>query len=61
MKKLLITAGAVGAAIAGLLLYTGWRKNSPSARQLKDVVSGSEGFKSNGIGSGERNPIHSMG
>jgi hypothetical protein len=60
MKKLLVTAGILGAAFAGWKLIQGWRDNTPSARQLKDgAKEASNAIKEAGAPS--RNPVHSMG
>jgi hypothetical protein len=59
MKSMLLTATAVGAAIAGLILYY-QRKNKPSNRMLgaaRDAYS----TMNNGIGQLERPAHHAMG
>ena len=58
MKKMLITASAVGAAIAGMILYARNRADKP--RQLNGNASGKNYLK-DGLGKIERNAMHSMG
>jgi hypothetical protein len=60
MKKILIAATAVGAAIAGIILYNKTRMNSGSA-QVEDAAKNAYDTMNNGLGKIERNPSHSMG
>jgi hypothetical protein len=59
MKKLLVTATAVGAAIAGIILYN--RKRNNSGRQVELAAKDAYKTMNNGIGKIERNTMHSMG
>jgi len=58
MKKMLITASAVGAAIAGMVLYA--RNRADRSRPLNGSASGRNYLK-DGLGKIERNAMHSMG
>jgi hypothetical protein len=59
MKSMLLTATAVGAAIAGLILYY-QRKNKPSNRML-GAAGDAYSTLNNGIGQLERPAHHAMG
>lgn len=59
MKKILIAATAVGATIAGLILYS--QKRSNGTKRIKDAAKDAYDTMNNGIGKIERNPAHSMG
>lgn len=59
MKSILITATAVGAAIAGLILYY-QRKNRPANRVL-DAAEDAYHTMNEGIGRVERPAQHAMG
>jgi hypothetical protein len=59
MKKILIAATAVGATIAGLVLYSRKRNNEP--RQIEDAAKDAYKTMNDGIGKVERNTMHSMG
>jgi hypothetical protein len=60
MKKILITATAVGAAIAGIILYNRKRSEKP-ATQIKDAAKDAYQTMNAGIGQLERNPANAMG
>jgi hypothetical protein len=59
MKKILIAATAVGATIAGLILYA--RKRNSTPRQIGDAAKDAYKTMNEGIGKVERNAKHSMG
>ena len=59
MKKILIAATTVGAAIAGIILYS--RKRNNGQRQVEDAAKNAYDTMNNGIGKIERNAMHSMG
>ena len=59
MKKILIAATAVGAAIAGIILYS--RKRSNESRQVENAARDAYNTMNDGIGKIERNTMHSMG
>lgn len=59
MKTMLITATAVGAAIAGLLLYT--RRQNSASRVWADAAKDSLRTSSNEFAQLERDPRHTMG
>lgn len=59
MKSMLIAATAVGATIAGLLLYY-QRKNKPSTKVL-DAAKDAYHTMNNGLGQLERPAHHAMG
>ncbi len=59
MKKMLITASALGAAIAGLVLYAK-RKNKPE-NKIKDAAKDAYETMNKGLGGIERPAHHSMG
>lgn len=59
MKKILIAATAVGAAVAGLILYN-QRKNSRAAR-VEKAAKDAYNAMNDGLGKVERNTMHSMG
>jgi hypothetical protein len=52
MKKMLLASAAVGAAIAGLILYSRRRTGNADTKALPDVK---------GNGKAQRNVLHSMG
>jgi hypothetical protein len=60
MKSILLAATAVGAAIAGIILYNR-RRNSPGARQIENAASNAYHTMNNGLGTIERNTMHTMG
>ena len=60
MKKILIAATAVGAAIAGIILYNRKRVNSDPG-QIEDAAKNAYDTMNNGIGKIERGAMHSMG
>ena len=60
MKKILIAATAVGAAIAGIILYNKRKMNSGSNR-IENAASDAYNTMNNGIGKIERGAMHSMG
>ena len=60
MKKILFAATAVGAAIAGIILYNRRRMNGASG-QIEDAASDAYKTMNNGIGKIERGAMHSMG
>lgn len=60
MKKMLITATAVGAAIAGIILYNR-RRNNSAARLWSGAAKDAYKTMNNGLGKLERDPWHSMG
>jgi len=59
MKKIVIAATAVGAAIAGIILYNRKRTNGnkPVERAAKDAYN----TMNDGIGKIEHDTVHSMG
>ena len=59
MKKILITATAVGAAIAGIILYNS-KRNSGSKR-VEEAAKDAYKTMNDGLGKIERNTMHSMG
>ncbi|HTM90979.1 MAG TPA: hypothetical protein VL095_01070 [Flavisolibacter sp.] len=59
MKKILIAATAVGATIAGLILYS--RKRNSAPKQIEDAAKDAYRTMNEGIGKLERNAMHSMG
>jgi hypothetical protein len=59
MKKILIAATAVGAAIAGIILYS--RKRNNGARQIENAAKDAYDTMNDGIGKVERNTMHTMG
>jgi hypothetical protein len=59
MKKILIAATAVGAAIAGLVLYSKRRNDAP--RQIEDAAKDAYKTMNTGLGKVERNTMNSMG
>lgn len=59
MKNLLIAASAVGAAIAGLILYS-QRKSKPGSKVI-DAAKDAYGTMNNSLGQVERPAHHSMG
>lgn len=59
MKKILIAATAVGATIAGIILYK--RKRNNGAKPVENAAKDAYDTMNDGIGKVERNTIHSMG
>lgn len=59
MKKILIAATAVGATIAGIILYSKKRSNAP--KQVESAAKDAYNTMNDGIGKIERNAMHSMG
>jgi hypothetical protein len=59
MKKILIAATAVGATIAGIMLYNRKRSNSP--KQIEDAAKDAYRTMNDGLGKIERPAMHSMG
>jgi len=59
MKNMLLTATAVGAAIAGLALY--YQKKNKPQNQIKDAAKNAYQTMNEGIGSIERPMQHAMG
>lgn len=59
MKTMLLTATAVGTAIAGLILY--YQKKNKSPNKVLDAAKDSYGAINNGIGQLERPAQHAMG
>jgi hypothetical protein len=59
MKKMLIASAAVGATIAGLILYS-TRRNSRSGNEIKNAARDAYKTMNNGIGKVERGSL-SMG
>jgi hypothetical protein len=59
MKKILIAATAVGAVIAGVILYN--RRRSNGSRQIENSAKDAYNTMNDGIGKIERNTMHSMG
>lgn len=59
MKKILIAATAVGATIAGLILYNRRRNSAPN--RIEDAAKDAYRTMNDGIGKIERNAMHSMG
>jgi len=58
MKKLLVTAGLAGVALAAWKLVQGWKDNTPSARELKEPAKeATQAVKGTTIG----NPANAMG
>lgn len=60
MKKILVAATAVGATIAGIMLYNR-RRNSTGSRPIENAAKDAYNTMNNGLGKIERNSIHSMG
>ena len=59
MKKILLAATAVGATIAGIILYS--RKRNTGTKQIEDAAKDAYNTMNYGIGKVERNAKHSMG
>lgn len=59
MKKILIAATAVGAAIAGIILYN--RKRNTGTNRVENAAKDAYDTMNSGIGKIERNTMHSMG
>ena len=59
MKKILIAATAVGATIAGLIIYS--RKKNSHPRQIEDAAKDAYQTMNDGIGKIERGAMHSIG
>jgi hypothetical protein len=59
MKKILIAATAVGATIAGIILYN--RRRNNGTKQVENAAKDAYNTMNDGIGKVERNTMHSMG
>ena len=59
MKKILIAATAVGAAIAGIILYN--RKRNTDSKTIENAAQDAYNTMNDGLGKVERNTMHSMG
>ncbi len=59
MKKILIAATAVGAAIAGIILYN--RRRNSGTKPVEDAAKDAYNTMNDGIGKVERHTLHSMG
>ena len=59
MKKILIAATTVGAAVAGIILYSRTRNSATS--QIENAAKDAYATINNGLGKIERNAMHSMG
>jgi uncharacterized iron-regulated membrane protein len=59
MKNMLIAATAVGATIAGLLLY--WQRKEKGRPKVLDAASDAYHTMNNGLGKLERPAQHAMG
>ena len=61
MKKMLIASVAVGAAIAGLIVYSERRNHRKRTNQIGNAAKDAYKTMNAGIGAVERNALHSMG
>jgi len=59
MKKILLAATAVGATIAGIILYS--RKRNNGTRQIENAAKDAYHTMNDGLGKIERNTVQSMG
>jgi len=59
MKNILLAATAVGASIAGIILYT--RKRNNSTKKIENAAKDAYNTMNNTLGKVERNAMHSMG
>jgi hypothetical protein len=59
MKRILIAATAVGATIAGIILYG--RKRNSGTKQVEGAAKNAYNIMNDGIGKLERSGMHSMG
>lgn len=59
MKKILIAATAVGATIAGIILYNRRRNNGP--KRIENAAKDAYNTMNDGLAKVERNTMHSMG
>lgn len=60
MKKILLAATAVGATIAGIILYS--RKKNNGVKQIENAATDAYKTMNDGLGKIERNTaMHSMG
>jgi hypothetical protein len=59
MKKILIAATAVGATIAGIMLFN--RKRNTGTKRIENAASDAYSTMNNSLGKVERNTLHSMG
>jgi hypothetical protein len=59
MKKMLIAATVVGAAVAGMILY--FRKKESDSNQIKNTAKDAYNTMNDGIGKAERLGQHAMG
>ena len=60
MKKILIAATAVGAGIAGIILYNK-RKTNSGSKQIKNAATDAYNTMNGGLGKIERGTMHTMG
>lgn len=60
MKKVLVAAAAVGAAIAGIILYNRKRNNS-APKRIENAAKDAYDTMNEGLGKVERTAMHSMG
>jgi hypothetical protein len=62
MKKMLLAASAVGAGIAGLIVYARTRKEKPgNPRAIADKGMNAYQSLTSGSNSNERSALHTMG
>jgi hypothetical protein len=59
MKKILLAATAVGAAIAGIIIYS--RKRNNGTKQIENAAKDAYNTMNYGLGKVERNGMHAMG
>lgn len=59
MKKILLTATAVGAAIAGIMIYSRKKNNAP--KQIENAAKDAYNTMNYGLGKVERNALNTMG
>jgi len=59
MKKILIAATAVGATIAGIILYN--RRRHTGTKQIENAAKDAYDTMNYGLGKVERNTMHSIG
>jgi hypothetical protein len=60
MKSILLAATAVGAAIAGIILYNR-RRNANGSKPIENAARDAYDTMNNSLGKIERNAMHSMG
>jgi hypothetical protein len=58
MKKILVAATAVGATIAGIILYN--RRRNSGSRPVENAARDAYNTMNNGLGKIERNTMHSV-